>query len=262
MSDTAPPGPARPNFSLTGHTVLVTGAGRGLGQAMATAAAAAGAVVVGVARSRAELGQTADVVARAGGRLLAIPWDVADIERLPALVEAARAAAGDIHGVVHAAGVQLRKPSADITVAEWRQLMSVNLEAPFFLSLAVAAQHAAGAGASHVFVGSLTSSIGIARVVPYAASKSGVLGIVRGLAVEWAEEGIRVNAVAPGYFKTALTAQVFADPERAAWVESRIPMRRIGVPSDLDGAIVFLLSDASAYITGQLLNVDGGWLAG
>ncbi|HEY6629687.1 MAG TPA: SDR family oxidoreductase, partial [Acidimicrobiia bacterium] len=120
----------------------------------------------------------------------------------------------------------------------------------------------AGSVASHIFVGSLTTSIGIANTAAYSASKSGVAGVVRTLAVEWAQSGIRVNAIAPGYFRTQLTEGLFQDPARSAWIESRIPMGRIGAPDDLAGAAVFLASDASAYITGSILNVDGGWLAG
>jgi len=113
-----------------------------------------------------------------------------------------------------------------------------------------------------VFIGSLTSARGIANIAPYAAAKSALLGVIRTLAVEWAASGTRVNGIAPGYFRTELTADLFADCDRAAWVHDRIPMGRLGDPADLAGAVVFLLSPASGYITGQLLPVDGGWLAG
>jgi gluconate 5-dehydrogenase/2-deoxy-D-gluconate 3-dehydrogenase len=141
--------------------------------------------------------------------------------------------------------------------------MSVNLTGPFFLSREIAKhQIAAGSGGSHIFVGSLTTSIGIANTAAYSASKAGVAGIVRTLAVEWARSGIRVNAIAPGYFRTQLTEGLFQDPERSTWIKSRIPIDRIGVPDDLGGAAVFLASEASSYVTGVVLNVDGGWLAG
>jgi NAD(P)-dependent dehydrogenase (short-subunit alcohol dehydrogenase family) len=118
-----------------------------------------------------------------------------------------------------------------------------------------------GVAGRHIFVGSLTSHLGIANISAYGASKSGVMGVVRSLAVEWATAGITVNAVIPGYIETQLTQDLLADPERRAWVLSRIPMARIGTPEDLAGAIVFLSSDAAKYITGQSIVVDGGWLA-
>jgi NAD(P)-dependent dehydrogenase (short-subunit alcohol dehydrogenase family) len=164
---------------------------------------------------------------------------------------------------VHGAGIQKRQPASEFSVADWRGVLNVNLEAPFFLSTSVfRSQRARGAVGSHIFVGSLSSSLGLANAAAYAASKSGTLGVVRTLAVEWASAGVRVNCLGPGYFATALTADLFDDEARAQWVLSRIPMQRLGTADDLAGAVVFLLSDASSYITGQLLNIDGGWLAG
>jgi 2-deoxy-D-gluconate 3-dehydrogenase len=249
-------------FGLRGRGVLVTGAGRGLGRGLALAAASAGATVVAVSRTAAELDETAALAAPAmPGGILPLPWDVADVERMDDLVaEAARRLGPDapIVGVVHAAGVQHRALAVDFTVADWDRVTRLDLDAPFFLSTAV---HRRGGGASHVFVGSLTTSIGIINTSAYAASKAGLAGIVRTLAVEWAGTGARVNALCPGYFHTELTAALFADPQRSAWVHSRIPMGRLGVADDLAGAAVFLLSSASGYVTGLLLNVDGGWLA-
>jgi NAD(P)-dependent dehydrogenase (short-subunit alcohol dehydrogenase family) len=192
-----------------------------------------------------------------------LPWDVADVDQAGALIERAEDLAGPLHGVVHAAGIQHRALAANFSVEAWRQVTAVDLDAPFFLSTALYRRQAERAqGGVHVFIGSLASSIGLSRTSAYAASKSGLVGIVRTLAVEWAAAGIRVNCLAPGYFKTALTADLFADAERAAWVLSRIPMGRLGTAGDLTGAVVFLLSEASAYVTGHVLNVDGGWLAG
>jgi 2-dehydro-3-deoxy-D-gluconate 5-dehydrogenase len=262
MSTTEPDrAPFTPTFDLAGHSVLVTGAGRGLGRGMALAAAAAGATVVAVSRTASDLEQTARLAA--GGRLLPLVWDLAEVAATDGLVEQAESLAGPLHGVVHAAGVQRRLPAIEFSVEDWRYVTAVNLDAPFFLSTAVhRSQRSHGHRGSHVFVGSLASSIGLRNVGAYAASKSGLLGIVRTLALEWAAEGARVNCIVPGYFETALTADLFADAERAAWVLSRIPMGRTGQPEDLAGAVIFLLSDASAYITGQVIAVDGGWLAG
>ena len=164
---------------------------------------------------------------------------------------------------MHAAGTQYRAAAAAVPVAAWRDLMAIHLDAPFFLSTALHRdQLGDGRPGAHVFIGSLTSARGIANIAPYAAAKSALLGVIRTLAVEWAASGTRVNGIAPGYFRTELTADLFADRDRAAWVLDRIPMGRLGDPADLAGAVVFLLSPASGYITGQLLPVDGGWLAG
>ena len=248
-------------FSLEGKTVIVTGAGRGLGQGMALAIVDAGGVVAGIARSEDELDQTAATANTGAGRFFAIPADLraGGLDHLVARIEEE---AGPIHGVVHAAGMQLRKPAVDVSAEEWRDVLALNLDVPFLLSTAIGRrQLARGSGGSHVFVASLGSALGVRDVAPYCAAKSGLLGVMRSLAVEWAAAGIRSNAIAPGYFHTALTADVLAVPERHATILSRIPMGRLGVAADLSGAVVFLLSDASGYITGHTLTVDGGWLA-
>ena len=166
-------------------------------------------------------------------------------------------------GIVHAAGIQARRPAVDITRDDWRQVTAIHTEAPFFLSTSIARRQLTDrVEGSHVFIGSLTSWIGLPNIAPYAASKSGVLGLTRTLAVEWAEQGIRVNAICPGYFHTALTSELFEDPERRDRLLTRIPMQRFGVADDLAGAVIFFLSGASSYVTGQVINVDGGWLAG
>ncbi|MGH2937590.1 MAG: SDR family NAD(P)-dependent oxidoreductase [Solirubrobacterales bacterium] len=250
-----------PNFDLRGKAILVTGAGRGLGRGMALAVAAAGGRVVAVARTGPQLDET--VAAAPPDSVSALEWDLSELDSAAGLVAAAERAAGPIWGVVHAAGVQHRSPAVDVSVDDWRRVLALDLEAPFFLSTALRRhQERAGVSGSHVFVGSLTSTLGISCIAPYAASKSGLLGVVRTLAVEWATTGTRVNAIAPGYYETQLTASAFEDAERAAWIRSRIPMGRLGRAQDLAGAVTFLLSDASEYITGQSIAVDGGWTAG
>jgi NAD(P)-dependent dehydrogenase (short-subunit alcohol dehydrogenase family) len=228
---------------------------------MALAAAAAGADVVAVARTGTELEETAALAE--GGRVIPLAWDVADLDGMDTLVDQAEDLLGPLYGVVHAAGVQRRKPAIELSVEEWRRVTTVDLDAPFFLSTSIhRSQQRRGLTGSHVFIGSLTSFIGLSGVSAYAASKSGLLGVVRTLALEWARAGVRVNCIAPGYFETSLTADVFANADSAAWVHSRIPMGRIGTADDLAGALVYLLADASAYVTGQVISVDGGWLAG
>lgn len=250
-----------PSFDLSGRTAIVTGAGRGLGRGAALALAHAGADLVLVSRSAAELDMVATEVRAIGRGAWCLPADLSSVERTTALAQSATQQCGPIHIVVHFAGTQRRRPALEITAEDWDHVLGVNLTAPYFLSCRLAEQMLAGGIAGrHIFVGSLTTHIGIMNVAPYAASKSGLMGVVRSLAVEWAPTGTTVNAVIPGYFATELTKDVFADPARSAWVRSRIPMGRIGTADDLSGAVVFLASDAARYITGQSIVVDGGWL--
>ena len=249
-------------FSLTGRHVLVTGAGRGLGQAMALAAVRAGATVSAVSRSREQLEATRELAGADGARIHPVPWDVSATESLGELVDQAESA-GPVDSLIHAAGVQLRKPAAQVTPAEWRAVQQVNAEAPFILSSEVTRRQLESGtpGGSHLFIGSLASTIGLPNVAPYVMSKSAVLGAVRALSREWAEHGIRVNGIAPGYVQTDLTADLLAQPADRQRILGRIPMGRLGSTGDFAGVCIFLLSEASAYITGQMLNVDGGWLA-
>lgn len=252
-----------PRFDLGSRTVLVTGAGRGLGQALAIAVAAAGARVVAVARSAEQLESThAAAAATAGPDLVTLPWDLSETTRIGELLDRAEELAGPIDSVVHAAGAQHREPADQISVDDWRRVIAVNLEAPFFLSCALHRRRRRPEQAeTHLWIGSLTGTVGRPNLAPYAASKGAVATLVRTLAVEWADTGARVNGLVPGYFKTQLTAGLLDDPEAAAEIRNRIPMARLGRPGDLTGAAVFLLSGAASYVTGQLVAVDGGWLA-
>lgn len=249
------------DFGLAGKHVLVTGGGRGLGQGIAVSAALAGARVTIMARSTDQLDETVRIIEKFDGDCDAHPADLSDIEAIPRHV----AAIGErrpIDGVVHAAGVQVRKDAVDVSIADWRFVQTMNVEAPFFLSTAIArAQQADGRPGSHVFVGSLNSTLGLPRIAPYAASKTALLGIARVLSTEWSRTGIRANVIGPGYFHTKLTEDLLSRRENQERILGRIPMGRLGTPADLGGTAVFLLSDASRYLTGQLINVDGGWLA-
>ena len=250
-------------FDLSGSVALVTGGGRGLGRGVAEALAGAGADVAVVSRSEGQLGETLERLRPFGGRYVALPWDLQDVSRFPELVRGVVDKLGKVDILVHAAGVQVRKPALDVTPDEWDRVHNVQLKAAFFLSCEVAKHlQARGSAGSIILVASLTSEIGILQTAPYSASKSGLLGLVRTLALEWAPNHIRVNALGPGYFHTELTDALFRDPARRNWVLSRIPLGRPGVAQDLAGAAVFLASEASAYVTGQTLYVDGGWLAG
>lgn len=254
-----PATPALPVKDLEGRVAVVTGAGRGIGQSIALALANGGAQVVLISRSAEQLDETAAMI---GEHALTQVADLARLDQVESLATDLWAAAGGIDIVVHAAGQQLRKPAIEVTAAELEQIVAVNLSAPFLLSAALGRRALAEARPGrHLFIGSLTSHIGIDSIVPYGITKSGLLGAVRGLAREWAHAGITVNAVLPGYVRTNLTEPLLEDAAKLAWVESRIPQGRLGAPEDVAAACRFLCSDAAGYITGQALAVDGGWLA-
>lgn len=258
---TSTPGFASPQtFDLAGRHILVTGAGRGLGQSMALTAASFGATVTAVSRSADQLDTTAEAATDLAGSIRTVAADVADLGGLDDLAAAAHSHA-PLHGVIHAAGVQRRLDAEDVTPEVWREVMTLNLDAPFFLSQAITKRQINdGLAGSHVFIGSLNSSIGLPRNVPYVTSKTGLLGMTRALSSEWSGRGIRANAIGPGYYRTALTEDLLSSQADHDRIMARIPMKRLGLPEELGGAIAFLLSDASSYVSGQILNVDGGWL--
>lgn len=249
-------------FDLTGRVALVTGGGRGLGRGIALALAEAGADVVVASRSETELDETVQQLEAHRGKPLAVPADLADPDAAADLVATATDERGAVDVLVHAAGHQVRKPALDFSAAEWDRVQAVHLRAAFSLTQAVGAQMVERrTGGSIILVSSLTANIGISSTSAYAAAKSGVEGLMRTLAVEWAAHGIRVNAITPGFFHTELTDAMFSDPQRREWMLGRIPLGRPGSPDDLAGAAIFLATDASAYVTGQAIAVDGGWLA-
>lgn len=246
-------------FDLGGRVALVTGGGRGLGQAIARALAAAGATVAVSSRSRDQLDET--VATLDGDGHLAIPWDLSQRDRAGGLVDEVAARRERVDVLVHAGGLQVRKPALELTGEDWDLVNDVHLRSAFELSTAFArGLLRRGGGGAIVFVASLTSYIAVPNTAAYGAAKSGLTGLMRTLAVEWAPHRIRVNAVAPGFFHTAMTDDVLSDPDRRAQLEARIPLGRTGDPAELGGAVVYLASDASSYVTGQVLNVDGGWL--
>jgi 2-dehydro-3-deoxy-D-gluconate 5-dehydrogenase len=247
-------------FDLSGRVALVTGGGRGLGRAMALALGKHGATVAVSSRSGNELDTTVRLLAERGARGAAIPWDLSDSNRVEQLVDAVTARHHRIDVLVHAAGHQVRHPALTLPVDAWDDIHQVHLRAAFLLARRAARNMMRrGEPGSILLIGSLTSwRVGVADTVAYAAAKSGLLGLMRTLAVEWAPHGIRVNTLAPGYFATDMTRDVANDPTREALLE-RIPLRREGVGDDLGGAVGYLAPDASAYVTGQVLTVDGGW---
>ena len=248
-------------FDLAGRTALVTGAGRGLGAGMARALADAGAAVGLVARNRAQLDEVAGSIVAEGGRAQGFPHDLSDASQTDELVAQVATEFGDPDILVHAAGIQVRSPAEELHLEDWDRVHDIHLRAAFALAVSVARrlleQRRPG---SLILIGSLTSRIGLPNAVAYGAAKTGTVGLARALSAEWAHKHIRTNVILPGYYHTDLTDELFQDVQRRKALRSRIPMGRFGSPDDLGGAVVFLASDASAYVTGQELAVDGGWL--
>jgi len=246
-------------FSLEGMVALVTGANTGLGQAMAIALARAGADIAVAGRS--DPAETAATVTGLGRNFLSIEADLGSIEPVPAIVERTIDGLGGLDILVNNAGLIRRADALDFSEADWDAVINVNLKTAFFLSQA-AGRHMIGTGRGKIInIASMLSFQGGIRVPSYTASKSGILGITRLLANEWAARGVNVNAIAPGYMATNNTAALRADERRNAEILARIPAGRWGRPQDLDGAVVFLASRASDYVHGVVLPVDGGWLA-
>ena len=247
-------------FDLDGKTAIVTGCNTGLGLGIATALAEAGANIVGANRSDSAATRTA--VEAAGRRYLDVKADLSSTANIPAIVAGSLSAFGRIDILINNAGTIRRADALEFTERDWDDVVAVNLRTLFFLSQAVARQFVAqGSGGKIINIASMLSFQGGIRVASYTASKSGVAGLTRLLACEWANRHINVNAIAPGYMETNNTAALRADAERNRAILARIPAERWGMPADLAGAAVFLASAASDYVHGHVLAVDGGWLA-
>jgi len=249
-------------FHLDGRAALVTGAARGLGQALAVGLAEAGADVAVL--DRLDLGETCDRVHATGRRAFGLTHDLQGLTAAAAteIVAAGATTLGSLDILVNNAGIIRRAPALDVSQADWDDVLGVNLSAAFLLSQAVARELvAAERGGKIVNVVSMLSFQGGVLAPAYAAAKSGLAGLTRALANEWAGHGINVNAIAPGYMATDLTASVRGDPSRREAMLARIPAGRWGEPADVQGAAVFLASDAAAYLHGAVIPVDGGWLS-
>ena len=245
-------------FDLTGKVALVTGASRGLGQQFARALARAGADLIITSRTPESLETTRQDIETLDRRALPLQLEVRSYTSIEAMVDAALEAFDHIDILVNNAGCNIRKPSFDITWEDWNTVVETNLRGPFFVAQAVAKTMAPRRYGRIINIGSVTSIFGYAGLAPYCASRGGIKQLTMSLADDWGKYGITVNCLAPGWFKTAQNAVMYQDAEWVAYLEDRIPLQRVGQMPDLDGAVVFLASDASAYITGQLLLVDGG----
>jgi len=247
-------------FNLSGKVAIVTGANTGLGQGIALALAEAGAAISLVGRSSPD--ETVSKIAAMGGRAAVIHADLSSLDNTDEIVDQTYRELGGADILVNNAGIIQRNDAIDFTVDEWDSVLNVNLRTVFFLSQAFARRCVeAGLGGKIINIASMLSYQGGIRVPSYTASKSGLMGLTRALANEWAGQGINVNAIAPGYFATNNTAALQADPKRSAEILGRIPAGRWGQPAELGGAAVFLASNAADYVHGTTLAVDGGWLA-
>jgi 2-deoxy-D-gluconate 3-dehydrogenase len=248
------------SFQLHGKVALVTGAGRGLGQAMAVGLAEAGADVAGL--DVIPLEETQAQIEALGRRFLAVSCNLRDatVEELDETVAQVAEKMGGLDILVNNAGIIRRAPALEFNEAYWDDVIQINLKALFFLSQAAARRMVESGGGKIISVASMLSFQGGILVPSYTAAKSGVAGITRALANEWAAKGINVNAIAPGYMATDNTAPIRADPVRSKSILDRIPAERWGESNDLKGVVVFLASAASDYMHGTIVPVDGGWL--
>ncbi|MGR3660209.1 MAG: 2-dehydro-3-deoxy-D-gluconate 5-dehydrogenase KduD [Paracoccaceae bacterium] len=245
-------------FDLTGKTAIVTGANTGIGQAIAVGLAEAGARVAGVGRS--DMSETAELIGKEGG-FLAIKADLSSLEPIQRIVDETLEWAGAVDILINNAGIIRRADAIDFTEDDWDAVMDVNLKSLFFLTQAVARHMLPRGSGKIVNIASLLSFQGGIRIPSYTASKSGVAGLTKLLACEWAGKGINVNAIAPGYISTNNTKALRDDPDRNKAILDRIPAGHWGAAKEISGAVVFLSSGAADYIHGTILPVDGGWLA-
>jgi len=246
-------------FDLTGKVAIVTGANTGIGQGIALALAAAGADVAAVGRTPAQ--ETVEKVRALGRKAEIISADLSTIEPVQRVVDEAVEKLGGLDILVNNAGIIRRNDSLDFTEEEWDAVIDTNLKSVFFLCQAAGRHMVAHGGGKIINIASMLTFQGGIRVPSYTASKSGIGGLTKILANEWAGKGINVNAIAPGYIATNNTAALQADENRNRSIMERIPAGRWGDPEDLGGAAVFLASSAANYVQGHILAVDGGWLA-
>ena len=250
------------SFDLTGKVAIVTGASRGLGQTFARALARAGADLVITSRSLDSLAPFRAEIESIGRRAVPLELDVRSEESIRRMVSEAAKAYPRLDILVNNAGCNVRKRAVDVTWDDWNLVLDTNLRGAFFVAQSVAREMMPHGRGRIINIGSLTSVMGYAGLGPYGASRGGIRQLTMSLADDWGPHGITVNCLAPGWFKTDQNKVMYDDPEWVAYLVDRIPVRRPGAPGDLEGPIVFLASDASEYITGQTLLVDGGMSTG
>ena len=249
-------------FDLSDKVAVVTGASRGLGQYFGRALAKAGADLVITSRKLASLTEFKKEIESLGRKALAVQVDVLSQDDIDNMVRKTIEEYGKVDILVNNAGLNIRSPAAEFSRQNWDTVLDTNLKGSFFCAQAVAKEMIKRNYGRIINMGSCTCVFGMEGIAPYTASRGAVLAMARTLAVEWGKFGITVNVLAPGWFKTAQNAVLYEKKEWVDYLTSRIPLNRVGQPHDLDGAVVFLASDASQYITGQIILVDGGFTTG
>jgi NAD(P)-dependent dehydrogenase (short-subunit alcohol dehydrogenase family) len=249
-------------FDLTGRVAIVTGASRGLGQQFGRALARAGADLVVTSRSKESLEPFCREIGQMGRRALPLELDVRDYHSIQRMASDAWEHFGKVDILVNNAGCNIRKPAFEVTWDDWNTVLDTNLRGTFFVAQAVARRMAERRYGRIINIGSVTCVFGYAGLAPYGASRGGVKQLTMSLADDWGPYGITVNCLAPGWFETDQTRVLYQDREWVEYLCERIPLKRPGEPADLDGAVVFLASEASRYITAQTLLVDGGITGG
>jgi gluconate 5-dehydrogenase len=250
-------------FDLTGKVAVVAGGGRGIGAAIALGLADAGADIAIAARTRSDIDTVAAAVTERGRRSVAIQLDVSKVDELEPAVDRVIDELGEIDILFNVAGINIRKPATELSEDDFDQVMDVNFKGAYFLSQQVGKRMIArGQGGKIVNIASLATGMGLPKITVYTGSKGALGQLTKGLAVEWAEHDIQVNALAPGFVATALNNHLWENEEFNTWILDRTPARRVGTPQDMVGTALFLAASASDFVTGQVIYVDGGIMAG
>lgn len=248
-------------FDLTGRTALITGSSRGLGRAFAEGLAGAGARVILNGVDTVRLETAAEEMRAAGHEVLTAAFDVTDEAAIIAVFERFDAQGVAVDILVNNAGIQFRKPMLDLATADWSRVIEANLTSAFVIGREAARRMAPRGRGKIINIGSLTSELARATVAPYTVAKGGIKMLTKAMAAEWGEAGIQANAIGPGYMITDMNEALLSNPDFDGWVKARTPMRRWGLPEELAGTAIYLASDASNYVSGQIIYADGGMIS-